>query len=118
MASENLWVTDSEVRESPVYNSYSALALLLMQRKAALTTGGQYCRRRNYSAAFDFELLAGSTQFVIPPVRATKRVIVNCGAQSMSTPLKLPVTVADWKPAKEASSRWIPLPPLPVIVAP
>jgi hypothetical protein len=42
-----------------------------MQRKAALTTGG-YCQRKNYSTAFDLELVAGSTQFVTPPVLATK----------------------------------------------
>ena len=33
---------------------------------------------------------------------------MNCGAQSTSKPLKLAVTAADRKPAKEASSRWIP----------
>src|SRR2546428_4455483 len=59
--------------------------------------------------------LAGSTQFVLPPVPATKRVIGNCGAHSTSVPLKLPVTVVPKKTAKEPSSRCIPLPPLAVI---
>src|SRR2546421_2038129 len=60
--------------------------------------------------------LAGSTQFVIAPVPATKRVIGNFGAHSTSVPLKLPVTVVPKKTAKEPSSRCIPLPPLAVIV--
>ena len=58
-----------------------------------------------YSAALSFELLAGSTQFVTPPVLATKRVIGNCGAQSTSVPLKLPVMFAARKPANEPSSK-------------
>src|SRR5438105_11314651 len=60
--------------------------------------------------------LAGSTQFVIAPVPATKRVIGNFGAHSTSVPLKLPVTVIPKKLAKEPSSSCIPLPPLAVIV--
>src|ERR1700720_2204495 len=62
--------------------------------------------------------LAGSTQFVIPPVPATKRVIGNCVAHSTSVPLELPVTVVPKKTAKEPSSRCIPVPPLAVIVIP
>ena len=71
-----------------------------------------------YSRAFSRDLLRGSTQFVIPPVVSTKRVIGNCGAHSTSVPLKLPVTVVPKKTAKEPSSRCIPLPPLAVIVIP
>ena len=73
---------------------------------------------QSYSTAFSFELLSGSTQFVIPPVRATKRVIGNCGSQSTSRPLKLPVMLAARNPAKAPSSRWTPTPPLAVIVGP
>jgi len=63
-------------------------------------------------------LLADSTQFVIPPVVSTKRVIGNCGAQSTSVPLKLPVTLVPKKTATDPSSRRTPFPPLPVIVVP
>jgi len=71
-----------------------------------------------YLTDFVVVALVGSMQFVIPPVRSTKWVIVNCGAQSTSRPLKLPVTVADWKPAKDPSSRWTPDPPLPERLSP
>src|SRR5712691_11649839 len=78
------------------------------KRKATQTSGGlMSCHAGQfYSKVFSFELLAGSTQFVIPPVLSTKRVIGNFGAQSTSVPLKLPVTLAATKPAKEPSSRW------------
>ena len=62
--------------------------------------------------------LAGSTQFVIAPVRSMKRVIGNCGSQSTSRPPKLPVMLAARKPAKAPSSKWTPTPPLAVIVGP
>src|SRR4029077_16463173 len=71
-----------------------------------------------YSTAFSGDLLAGSTQFAIQPVLSINRVIGNCGAQSMSRPLKLPVMLAARKPANAPSSRWTPPPPLPVIVGP
>ena len=61
-------------------------------------------------------VLAGSTQLVMPPVPATKRVIGNFGAHCTSVPLKLPVTVVPKKTAKEPSSRCIPVPPFAVIV--
>ena len=59
-------------------------------------------------------LAADSTQFVTPPVLSTNLVIGNCGSQSTSRPLRLPVTLAATKPAKAPSSRWTPFPPLPV----
>src|SRR5207253_8078256 len=65
----------------------------LAKRKAAPMSGRPISLRAQsfYFTGFSRELLADSTQFVIPPVLSTKRVIGNCGAQSTSRPLKLPV---------------------------
>lgn len=45
------------------------------------------CQTSNfYSTSLSFELLAGSTQFVMPPVLSINRVIGNFGVHSMSRP--------------------------------
>ena len=90
-----------------------------MQRKASPDIGRLECSYQAgqfYSTAFSFELLAGSTQLVMPPVLSIKRVIGNCGVHSMSRPPRLPVMLAARNPAKAPSSRWTPTPPLPVMV--
>src|SRR5438132_13125239 len=77
---------------TPVNNNHRAPALRAMQRKAAHTSGRLECSDqdwRSYFKSFNGDLLVGSTQFVIPPVRSTKRVIGNCGSQSTSRPLRL-----------------------------
>lgn len=58
-----------------------------MQRKAAHTSGRRDCSHPGwafYFMSFSCDLLAGSMQFVLPPVRSTRRAIENCGSQSTS----------------------------------
>jgi hypothetical protein len=52
---------------------------------AARVSGGPILQRRGnpYFVRSRCAGAAGSTQFVIPPVRSTKRVIGNCGSQSL-----------------------------------
>jgi hypothetical protein len=99
--------------------SYRAPAFPEIQRKTAQTSGGLILLlidQPYFMLSRACAGLGGSTQFVMPPVPATKRVIGNCGAHSTSVPLKLPVTGVPKKTAKEPSSRCTPLPPLAVIV--